>query len=79
MRAIFLTITIALSTGGAAIAEEKCPKGNAPIFEEDLQAIPDCDAAHALHDADLVVSRLDEPALLGLIESADGKSNQHEH
>jgi beta-phosphoglucomutase-like phosphatase (HAD superfamily) len=30
--------------------------------------------AHTLHDADLVVSRLDDPALLSLIESADGES-----
>jgi uncharacterized protein YecT (DUF1311 family) len=51
----FLTIValvLWLTPGvGGAFADEKCPKGNAPIFEEDLQAIPDCAAAHALHDA----------------------------
>ncbi len=37
--------------GSSAFAEEseKCPKGTAPIFEEDLQAAPDCAAAHAVH------------------------------
>jgi HAD superfamily hydrolase (TIGR01509 family) len=30
--------------------------------------------AHALHDASLIVSRLDQPALLNLIESADGEN-----
>ena len=30
--------------------------------------------AHALHDAGLIVSRLDEPALLSLIESANGEN-----
>ncbi len=33
-----------------AAAEEKCPKGSAPIFEEDLQSIDDCVAANALHE-----------------------------
>ncbi len=36
---------------GPASAEEKCPKGDAPIFEEDLKAAPDCASAHALHEA----------------------------
>ena len=37
--------------GSSAFAEEseKCPKGTAPIFEEDLQAAPSCAAAHAVH------------------------------
>jgi uncharacterized protein YecT (DUF1311 family) len=34
-----------------ALAEAKCPSGNAPIFEEDLRATASCEAAHKLHDA----------------------------
>jgi hypothetical protein len=34
-----------------AFAEAKCPAGDAPIFEEDLQATATCEAAHKLHDA----------------------------
>ena len=29
---------------------EKCPVGGEPIFRENLQAVPDCLAAHALHE-----------------------------
>ncbi len=34
-----------------ALAEAKCPAGNAPIFEDDLRATPSCEAAHKLHEA----------------------------
>jgi hypothetical protein len=43
---------VGLATSGmAAMAQDKCPKGDAPIFEEDLQAVASCAAAHELHDA----------------------------
>jgi uncharacterized protein YecT (DUF1311 family) len=49
---VLLTCAFGLAAfAGAARAEEKCPKGDAPIFEEDLRAAPDCAAAHALHSA----------------------------
>ena len=38
-----------LSNSVFAEENEKCPKGTAPIFEEDLQAAPSCAAAHAVH------------------------------
>lgn len=53
MRVLFpcVMIAAALSWANAAKAEEKCPKGNAPIFQEDLQAVDGCVAANALHEA----------------------------
>jgi hypothetical protein len=44
-------VLAALSCAGAAPAEEKCPKGDAPIFEEDLKSVDGCVAANALHEA----------------------------
>src|SRR5689334_10567167 len=35
--------------GGAAIAQDACPKNSMPISEDDLQTAPDCAKAHALH------------------------------
>jgi uncharacterized protein YecT (DUF1311 family) len=54
MRRLAYATTLAMGLiafAGAAWAEEKCPKGDAPIFEEDLAATADCAAAHKLHDA----------------------------
>jgi uncharacterized protein YecT (DUF1311 family) len=34
-----------------AMAEAKCPAGNAPIFEEDVRTTASCEAAHKLHNA----------------------------
>jgi hypothetical protein len=34
-----------------AVAEGKCPAGDAPIFAEDVRATASCEAAHKLHDA----------------------------
>lgn len=49
--AALVTLSVFLACGSAFAEEnEKCPKGTAPIFEEDLQAAPSCAAAHALHD-----------------------------
>lgn len=46
------TIVIWLVLGGAGAAEEaKCPKGDAPIQLEDIEAAPGCIEAHKLHDA----------------------------
>ncbi|TIW63736.1 MAG: hypothetical protein E5V60_21990, partial [Mesorhizobium sp.] len=43
-------IWLALGGVGAA-AEARCPKGEAPIQPEDIEAAPDCIQAHKLHDA----------------------------
>jgi hypothetical protein len=46
------TIVIWLVLGGVGAAEEaKCPKGDAPIQLEDIEAAPGCIEAHKLHDA----------------------------
>lgn len=46
------TILIWLALGGVgAAAEARCPKGEAPIQPEDIEAAPDCIQAHKLHDA----------------------------
>jgi hypothetical protein len=45
-----IAIVFGLSLTGGVLAEDQCPKGSAPIFEDDLKAVPDCIAAHKLHD-----------------------------
>ena len=51
-----LPVALLLVLGWALVpqpsfAEAKCPAGDAPIFEEDVRAAPNCEAAHKLHDA----------------------------
>jgi hypothetical protein len=45
-----IAVVFGLAVTGGALAEDKCPKRNAPIFEEELKAVPGCVAAHKLHD-----------------------------
>jgi hypothetical protein len=45
-----IAIVFGLAMTGGALADDQCPKGNAPIFEDDLKAVRDCIAAHKLHD-----------------------------
>lgn len=46
-----VALLAALSWTSPSLAESTCPKGNAPISEEDLQAVDSCLAANALHEA----------------------------
>lgn len=46
------SILVGLALAAPAAAQEaRCPKGQAPIQIEDIEAAPDCLAAHALHEA----------------------------
>ena len=45
-----IVIGFALVTSAAA-EDARCPKGPAPIQLEDIEAAPDCLAAHKLHEA----------------------------
>jgi hypothetical protein len=44
-----IAIVFGMAVTGGALAEDKCPKGKAPIFADDLKAVSDCIAAHKLH------------------------------